>query len=102
RYLVQRYDLRDGRLSAAPVVDPSQPGEKMRGNPLARATSADGRWAYTLYDGGGETPFVHALDTVAGSARCIDLDALSSKVDLSKARLAVAGGGRRLEIRGVP
>jgi hypothetical protein len=101
RYLVQRYDLRNGRLSAAPVVDPSQPGEKMRGNPLTRATSADGRWAYTLYDGGGATPFVHALDTVAGSAHCIDLDALSAKTDLSKARLAVAGGGR-LELRGIP
>jgi hypothetical protein len=101
RYLVQRYDLRNGRLSAAPVVDPSQPGEKMRGNPLTRATSADGRWAYTLYDGGGATPFVHALDTVAGSAHCIDLDALSAKTDLSKVRLAVAGGGR-LELRGIP
>ena len=100
RYLVQRYDLRDGRLSAAPVVDPSQPGEKMRGNPLTRATSADGRWAYTLYDGGGATPFVHALDTVAGSAHCIDLEVLSSKTDLSRVRLAVAGG--RLEIRGIP
>jgi hypothetical protein len=101
RYLVQRYDLRNGRLSAAPVVDPSQPGEKMRGNPLTRATSADGRWAYTLYDGGGATPFVHALDTVAGSAHCIVLDALSAKTDLSKVRLAVAGGGR-LELRGIP
>jgi hypothetical protein len=101
RYLVQRYDVRNGRLSAARIVDPSQPGEKMRGNPLTRATSADGRWAYTLYDGGGATPFVHALDTVAGSAHCIDLDALS-RTDLSKVRLAIAGGGRRLEIRGVP
>jgi hypothetical protein len=74
----------------------------MRGNPLTRVTSADGRWAYTLYDGGGATPFVHALDTVAGSAHCIDLDALSAKTDLSKVRLAVAGGGHRLEIRGIP
>ena len=102
RYLVQRYDVRNGRLSAAPIVDPAQPGEKMRGNPLTRVTSADGRWAYTLYDGGGATPFVHALDTVAGSAHCIDLDALSAKTDLSKVRLAVAGGGHRLEIRGIP
>jgi hypothetical protein len=74
----------------------------MRGNPLTRATSADGRWAYTLYDGGGGTPFVHALDTVSGSAHCIDLVTLSAKTDLSKVRLAVAAGGRRLEIRGIP
>jgi hypothetical protein len=101
RYVVQRYDLRRWRLSTAPIVDPSQPGEKMRGNPLTRATSGDGRWAYTLYDGGGATPFVHALDTLDGTAHCIDLDALSSKTDLSRVRLAVVGGGR-LELRGIP
>jgi hypothetical protein len=101
RYLVQGYDLRDWRLSPAPIVDPTAPGEKMRGNPVTRATSADGRWAYTLYDGGGGTPFVHALDTVARSAHCIDLDSLSPGTDLSKLRLAVVGGGKQLEIRGV-
>ena len=102
RYLVQGYDLHRWRLSAAPIVDPSQPGEKMRGNPLTRVTSADGRWAYTLYDGGGATPFVHALDTVARSAHCIDLDALASNTDVSKLQLALVGGGKRLSIRGGP
>lgn len=102
RYLVQRYDLRRRRLSVAPIVDRSQPGETMRGNPMTRAMSADGRWAFTLYDGAGATPFVHALDTVAGSAHCIDLEALPSKIDLSKLRLSVVAGGRRLEIRGIP
>jgi hypothetical protein len=100
RYLVQGYDLRHWRLSPAPIVDPTAPHEKMRGNPLTRAMSADGRWAYTLYDGGGGTPFVHALDTVARSAHCIDLDTLSANSDLSKLRLAVVGGGKQLEIRG--
>jgi len=100
RYLVQGYDLRRWRLSPAPIVDPTAPHEKMRGNPLTRAMSADGRWAYTLYDGGGGTPFVHALDTVARSAHCIDLDSLSANSDLSKLRLAVIGGGKQLEIRG--
>jgi hypothetical protein len=102
RYLVQGYDLRRWRLSPAPIIDPTAPGEKMRGNPLTRAMSADGRWAYTLYDGGGATPFVHALDTVARSAHCIDLDSLSANTDLSKLRLAVVGGGKQLEIRGGP
>jgi hypothetical protein len=102
RYLVQGYDLRNWRLSPAPIVDPTAPGDKMRGNPVTRAMSADGRWAYTLYDGGGGTPFVHALDTVARSAHCIDLDTLSGRTDLSKLRLAVLGGGKQLEIRGSP
>jgi hypothetical protein len=101
RYLVQAYDLLHWRLSSAPIIDPSAPGDKMRGNPVTRAMSTDGRWAYTLYDGGGATPFVHALDTVARTAHCIDLDSLSSGTDLSKLRLAVVGGGQ-LEIRGGP
>jgi hypothetical protein len=63
RYLVRAYNLRAGRLLAKPITDPREPAEKMRGAPLTRATSANGRWAYTLYDGAGKTPFVHALDT---------------------------------------
>jgi hypothetical protein len=101
RYLVQGYDLRSRHLSAAPIIDPAAPGDKMRGNPVTRTMSADGRWAYTLYDGAGSTPFVHALDTVARSAHCIDLDSLAG-IDLSKVRLAVVGGGKQLEIRGGP
>lgn len=76
RYNVRVYDLDTDRLVKAPVVDPHEKGEKMRGQPLTRATSPDGRWAYTLYDGAGKAPFVHALDTSTRSARCIDLDAL--------------------------
>jgi hypothetical protein len=86
QYLVRNYDLAARRLVAAPVVDPHEPGEKMRGQPLTRATSRDGRWAYTLYDGAGKTPFIHALDTRRGNARCIDLDALIG-TNLSRLRL---------------
>lgn len=85
QYLVRNYDLTARHLVAAPVVDPHETGEKMRGQPLTRATSRDGRWAYTLYDGAGKTPFIHALDTRRDTARCIDLDALTGK-DLSKLR----------------
>jgi len=99
RYLVQAYDVRRGRLLAKPIIDPDEPGEKMRGNPLSRTMSADGRWAYTLYDGAGATPFVHALDTVARSAHCIDLDPIASGTDLRRLRLAIDGGGKHLMIR---
>ena len=44
RYLVQAYDVLRGRLLAKPIIDPDEPGEKMRGNPLSRTMSADGRW----------------------------------------------------------
>jgi hypothetical protein len=45
----------------------------MAGFPLDRATSPDGRWAYTLYSGGDET-FIHALDTKGTTAQCIDIE----------------------------
>jgi hypothetical protein len=99
RYLVQAYDTRWGRLIAKPIVDPNAPGEKMRGDPLSRATSADGRWAYTLYDGAGATPFVHALDTVARSAHCIDLDGIAGRTDLWQLRLGIDRDGKRLVVR---
>ena len=76
RHLVRAYDLRARRLVAKPVTDPRERSDKMRGNPLTRAMSADGRWAYTLYDGAGTTPFVHALDTRTRTAHCIDLPSL--------------------------
>jgi hypothetical protein len=99
RYLVRAYDVQRGRLLHAPVVDPRERGEKMRGNPLSRALSPDGRWAYTLYDGAGGTPFVHALDTSGGTARCIDLDALAGSQYLWRLRLGVSRDGGTLTIR---
>src|SRR6266576_5005894 len=99
RYLVQAYDVLRGRLLAKPIIDPDEPGEKMRGNPLSRTMSADGRWAYTLYDGAGTTPFVHALDTVARSAHCIDLDGIAAGTDLWQLRLRIDQDGKRLVVR---
>jgi hypothetical protein len=99
RYLVQAYDMLRGRLVAKPIVDPDEPGEKMRGNPLSRTMSADGRWAYTLYDGAGATPFVHALDTVGRSAHCIDLDGIASGTDLWQLRLGIDRDRRHLVVR---
>jgi hypothetical protein len=99
RYRVQAFDLQHGRLLAKPIVDPKEPGDKMRGNPLSRTTSADGRWAYTLYDGGGGTPFVHALDTVAGSAHCIDLDEIAAGINLWRLRLGMDSDGKHLVVR---
>jgi hypothetical protein len=99
RYLVQAYDVRRGRLLAKPITDPHEPGDKMRGNPLSRTMSTDGRWAYTLYDGAGATAFVHALDTVARTAHCIDLDGIAAGTDLSRLRLGIARDGQHLVVR---
>jgi hypothetical protein len=79
RYRVRVYDLGARRLLPKPVVDPSEPPEAMRGRPMTRATSPDGRWAYTLYDGSGGHPFIHALDTEARRAVCVDLHSLADR-----------------------
>jgi DNA-binding beta-propeller fold protein YncE len=97
RYRVRVYDLATRGLLPQPVVDPREPGERMGGSPLTRATSPNGRWAYTLYDGAGKTPFVHALDTSTRSARCIDLDALTG-TNLSRLRLHLDAAAQTLTV----
>ena len=91
KYAVRAFDVPTSGLVDAPIIDPTEPDDEMGGNPLARATSASGRWAYTLYDGAGEAPFVHALDTVEREARCIDLDALAGRNDVSSLGLRLTG-----------
>jgi hypothetical protein len=98
RYEVRAYDLTGSRLLPKPIVDPQEEGDDMRGYPLTRVASAAGRWAYTLYDGNGEHPFVHALDTVGRTAVCIDLDQLADRQDLGSLRLRLSDGGRRLSV----
>jgi hypothetical protein len=98
RYDVRALNVVTGRLDPRRIVDPHESGEKMRGNPITRAASPDGRWAYTLYDGAGATPFVHALDTSARTARCIDLDLLTGRHDLWRMRLLLSADGSRLAV----
>ncbi len=97
-YRVRALDTGTGRLAARDVVDARSPGEQMGGLPMTRATSRDGRWAYTLY-GGGEETFIHALDTAGRTAACIDLEMLAPDSDLSGYRLRVSGDGGRVDVR---
>jgi hypothetical protein len=92
RYSVRAFDLGRGVLLRRPVVDPNEHEDAMRGSPITRVTSADGRWAYTLYDGAGKTPFVHALDTRERRARCIDLPMLVGRSDLWTLHLRLGAG----------
>lgn len=99
RYAVRLYDLVAGRLEPKPIVDPDEATEPMRGYPVTRATSPDGRWEYTLYDGAGLHPFVHALDTVGRTAVCIDLDDLAGRTDLYDLKLKVADDGSTFDVQ---
>ena len=99
-YLVRSVDLRTGRLERGALVDAREPDEDMRGYPVTRATTSDGRWAYTLYDGGGDEPFIHALDARERRAFCIDLPMVGDVEDphtlglrLGDGLTVVDGGG---------
>jgi hypothetical protein len=74
-YVVRMYDLRAGKLMPGKIADKTQKGWVMQGFPASRATTADGRWVYTLYWNPNGYPFVHALDTVRGIAHCIGIAA---------------------------
>ncbi len=73
KYVVRAYDLKRHRLLPGLIADRTQRGWIMQGIPMARATSQDGRYVYTLYANPGGYPFVHALDSVAGRAHCIGI-----------------------------
>jgi hypothetical protein len=97
RYTVRAYDFQANALLPKPIVDPAERSDKMRGAPITRMLSADGRWAYTLYDGAGATPFVHALDTSTSTAHCIDLPMLAGNQDLWSLRFT-RGPGAQIRI----
>jgi hypothetical protein len=105
-YRVRAYDLRSGELDADPIIDPNESGEDMYGTPFARATSAGGRWAYTLYESTerDHPPFIHALDTQRGTAVCIDLDPLADHDNIYRLGLQPSADGSTLSVieRGEP
>jgi hypothetical protein len=98
RYRVRAYDLQVGKLAAEPVLDPAAASAAMRGIPITRTMSPDGRWAYTLYNGGGKEPFVHALDTERRRAVCIDLPSLEGYRGLFALGMTVNPAGTTLNV----
>jgi hypothetical protein len=98
RYLVRAYDLRRQRLVAGAVADKSEQGA-MTGYPVSRVASADGTWAYTLYQRQNAQPFIHALNTRARAAVCIDLDWTGDRNNLGAVRLTLSRDERRLVVR---
>ncbi len=100
KYRVRVYDLARNRLDPKPIVDPREAPDEMNGFALSRATSRDGRWAYTLYQGSGGEPFIHALDTRDRKAVCIDLhDPALATGNPFELRLLAAARGARLDVR---
>jgi hypothetical protein len=72
-YVVRAYDLKADRLLPGRIADRTQKSWVMKGSPVTRTMSGDGRWVYTLYTNPAGFPFIHALDTVRGVAHCVGL-----------------------------
>ena len=98
RYVVRAYDLGRGALLPGAIADRTQRGWVMQGSPVARATTPNGRFVYTLYQNPGGYPFVHALDTVRGVAHCVGLPWTGDQSEIGTMKLTLADGGRTLAI----
>jgi hypothetical protein len=97
-YAVRAYDLRAKRLVPGAIVDKREPGEKMTGYPVSRATSRVGNWVYTLYMRQAGEPFVHALNAANRTAFCIDVPWTGSEQNVWKLRLRLDEAAQRLEV----
>lgn len=95
RYTVRAYDIRTGRLLPGVIADSADHEWRMDGIPATRLQTPDGAWAYTLYQGGEDGAFIHALDTRTGTAHCIDIPHMAGR-DVMSMRLEGADAGRRL------
>ena len=95
-YSVRAFDLLSLRLLPRAIVDKSEADQTMRGIPVARAPSTDATWVYTLYRRDGAEPFIHALNTRARYAVCIDLPWQGSADDVWNASLGLSADGRQL------
>ena len=78
-----------------PIIDPPELDEAMRGMPITRAASPDGRFAYTLYDGAGEHPSSmrstpsgerHGASIWTGSTGILDGDTPPARVSRAEQR----------------
>jgi hypothetical protein len=97
-YRVRSYDVRTGLLRG-PVVDRIEGAEDMGGEPVTRASSSDGRWAYTLYARAKHEPFIHALDTAKREAFCIGLPLDLSRDEQWRLRLRLLERSGQLSVR---
>jgi hypothetical protein len=97
RYVVRAFDTETLRLLPGRIADRTQKGWVMEGTPMSRATSADGRWVYTLYGNADNFAFVHALDTVRGVAHCVGLPVRNVDALLSLQGSTLSAGKWRID-----
>jgi hypothetical protein len=91
RYRVRALDLARDRLLPGAIADKRLWGDYMRGFPVARATTTDGGWVYTLYGKNDGTAFVHMLDAKHRAAVCVNLPWRHTQQAIGLVRLSLRG-----------
>jgi hypothetical protein len=100
-YIVRAYDFGEHALRDGRIADKTQKSWVMQGYPVTRATTKNGRWAYTMYFNPGGYPFVHALDTVRGVAHCVGFAwPQGEQGQLFNYKLAVKGSKLQVKTQG--
>jgi hypothetical protein len=101
RYAVRVYDVGHKVLQPAPVADKRNLEQIMSGYPMARVTSRDGTWVFTLYQS-TKHPFVHALNVDGAYAICLDLPRTAHDGNTWRLTLSPDGGTLHAVHDGVP
>jgi hypothetical protein len=94
---VRELDVASGELRPA---SPPDSGERRQpaGLPVTATSDREGRWAYTLYDGNGKTPYLQALDTEAGRVVTVPLPHLADETNPFLLDMQLSSGGDKLLI----
>lgn len=95
-------DTATGRLLRAPDLAPEaskgpDPSRRDPSLPVSSTTSPDGLWAYTLYGGNGQAPFIEVFDTSRRQpVTYVDLPQLKSRRNPFLLKVRMEDRGRRI------
>jgi hypothetical protein len=99
---VRALDTATGRLLRTPVLAPEEP-KGQRPNPrdgalpISNTTGPGGRWAYTVFGGNGQVPFIEVLDTSRRQpVTYVDLPQLKSQRNPFLLKVRMQDQGRRI------
>ena len=93
---VRSYDVESGRLDPLPLFDPSRQRHRIEGLPITAIADGGGRWAYTLFDGNGDTPYLQALDTKAGQVVTVGLPQIAEQPNPFLLNMQLGSGGNKI------
>lgn len=98
-FVIRALDVESGELLPRPVASTPPLRGPLTGIPVTRASSGDGRWAYTLYLSDHRNTYLLALDTIAGRAIPVELPRLPGPpASALLLRLRLEADGRRLTV----